>query len=46
MSTENSKDLDAEAVLALSEEDESLSVEAVKPKRANSKYAILPEGDA
>ncbi|MFF3373662.1 hypothetical protein ACFYXF_12035 [Streptomyces sp. NPDC002680] len=40
---ETAQDFDVDALLALAEADEALSVEAVTPNRLNSKYALLQE---
>jgi hypothetical protein len=40
---ETAQEFDVDALLALAEADEALSVEAVTPNRLNSKYALLQE---
>ncbi|MFH8494897.1 hypothetical protein [Streptomyces coeruleorubidus] len=40
---EIAQEFDVDALLALAEADEALSVEAVIPNRLNSKYALLQE---
>ncbi|MFF5535075.1 hypothetical protein ACFY71_21745 [Streptomyces cinerochromogenes] len=43
LNAETANDFDVDALLALTEVDEALTVEAVVPNRVNSKYALLQE---
>ncbi|MFJ9151268.1 hypothetical protein ACIRP7_25160 [Streptomyces sp. NPDC102270] len=43
LNAETPNDFDVDALLALAEVDEALSVEAIVPNRVNSKYALLQE---
>ncbi|MFF0017427.1 hypothetical protein [Streptomyces sp. NPDC005374] len=43
LNADSSNEFDVDALLALAEVDEALSVEAIVPNRINSKYALLQE---
>ncbi|MEU7019898.1 hypothetical protein ABZ990_04475 [Streptomyces sp. NPDC046203] len=43
INAEIANEFDVDALLALAEVDEALSVEAIVPNRSNSKYALLQD---